>query len=99
MVWRERERERDLVYSIHLISKGVLSGINKVTISLMCFVMVLFISKKNRLFSKFCNSGPKEMWKNIQNENTKYICGILFPFVIFKREILTWMFIEQMSPF
>ncbi len=30
--------------------------------------------------------------------NTKYICD-LFPFVIFKREILTWMFTEQRSPF
>ncbi len=29
--------------------------------------------------------------KNIQNENTEYICD-LFPHVIFKREILTWMF-------
>ncbi len=28
--------------------------------------------------------------------NTKYICD-LFPFVIFKREILSWMFTEQRS--
>ncbi len=40
----------------------------------------------------------KKCRKNIQKENTKYICD-LFPFVIFKREILTWMCTEHMSPF
>ncbi len=32
------------------------------------------------------------------NQNIKYIC-VLFPFVIFKKELLTWMFTEQRSPF
>ncbi len=36
--------------------------------------------------------------ERIYKINTKYICD-LFPFVIFKREILTWMFTEQRSPF
>ncbi len=66
-------------------------------------VILLFISKKrnNRKFTIFPSSVPqvqKKCRKNIQNENTKYICD-LFPFVIFKREILTCMFTEQRSPF
>ncbi len=35
--------------------------------------------------------------KNVQTENMTYFCD-LFPFLIL-REILSWMFIEQRSPF
>ncbi len=48
----------------------------------------------------FLNSLPRveKFIKNVQTENIKNFCD-LFPFVIFKREILSWMFTEQRSSF
>ncbi len=59
-------------------------------------VIVLFISKKKTYLRSKRN--VERIYKMKWKMKTKYICD-LFPFVIFKMEILTWMFTEQRSPF
>ncbi len=64
-----------------------------------CTLSALFISFI--LFFYFPSSVPQvqnKCIKNIQNENTKYICDI-FPFVIFEREILTDVYRAEVTFF